>query len=159
MNKIFVAHSDDLGGKEIIRLLINVLGGRAFLVENEPGGDSPKEKSYRVMRDCNAFFAICTKDVKDSKDNYFPKPNVLLEIDHWLDNFDASKMVIVRENGCQWPTLLGNPTYAYEFHRDDLIRAVLYAISQLTKMGVIPTQSDFNELRSKKPQHPPVRTE
>ncbi|GEM_PF-5017465 len=141
MNRIFISHKQNFKPAQAIKKIIDMLGVEGVLVEELPGAGSPTEKSFQTLLGCQGFLAICTKDTKDDKDIWHPRPNVVLEIQDWQKHHKGERLIIMKEKGCQLPELLGHPTYC-EFEGETILEAVCRTLSDFQQMGVISRFED-----------------
>lgn len=150
MNKIFISHNQDVPIARSIKALINMLGAYGILVEDEPGAESPDKKSFRLMKESQGFLAVCTRDVSDEKGNYSPKANVALEIKEWQSLHKTDYLVIIKEDGCTLPLLLGNPSYCGVFEGVNILNALHRALSEFQSMGLIPYRDTLKNINPQK---------
>jgi len=137
LNKIFISHNQEYQPAKHVKFLINALGAYGILVEDEPGSESPDKKSFRYLKDSHGFLAICTPDLRDEKDAWAPRHNVILEIQEWQKAHKAKNMVILKDKRCSLPVLLGNPTF-HEFEGDGILSAVCQVIKDFVAIDLIP---------------------
>lgn len=146
MHKIFVSHNQDFIPSRSVKVLIGMLGAHGVLVEDEPGAESPDKKSLRLLKECQGFLAICTNDLKGKSEEYSPKGNVALEIQEWQRIYGAKNMVIMKEENCMLPILLGNPTYTGTFTHLNFLDILLKACAEFQSMGLIPYKDGSAEI-------------
>ena len=102
-----------------------MFGVQGILVEDEPGTESPANRSLRLLRESQGFVAICTKDVIDGG-KFGPKHNVVLEIQEWQKKNKDKHIVILKEEGCELPN---DPIYK-PFKGLDFLSVVAQAIQE-----------------------------
>ncbi|MBI3313159.1 MAG: hypothetical protein HYZ83_02865 [Candidatus Omnitrophica bacterium] len=136
MNKIFISHNQDFFPAIAVKRLINMFGTQGILVEDEPGTESPADRSMRLLNESQGFIAICTRDVKDGE-RFAPKHNVVLEIQEWQKKSKNKNIVILKEKGCELPKLLNDPSYKI-FEGAEFLSVVLQAIGEFQDEEIIP---------------------